>query len=220
METFTDNPSVFPLNDAHFFITGDVGRLEIISSAAKERAKGVAVICHPHPLYQGTMTNKVVHTLSRAFHEQDLHTVRFNFRGVGKSEGTFGHSEGEVADLLAVLKWVDTVLPQAKLWLAGFSFGAYIAVRGALNHSCCQLYTVAPAVNHQPYDELPVITCPWIVIQGEQDEVISPELVYAWYARTQIPTMQLFKLPEASHFFHGNLIALRDLVGKTFSESC
>jgi alpha/beta superfamily hydrolase len=214
------NPDDFPEKEAHFLIDGEAGRLELLTTSPENPSNGVAVICHPHPLHLGTMTNKVVHTLSRAFHNQGLHTVRFNFRGVGKSEGTFGHSIGEVADLMSVLNWVDTVLEQPKVWLAGFSFGAYIAAMGATRHLCCQLYSVAPAVNHQPYNELPPITCPWIVIQGEKDEVISPELVYIWYEKMNKPNMQLIKLPDTSHFFHGNLINLRDLVEKSFVTSC
>lgn len=214
------NPDDFPEKEAHFLIDGEAGHLELLTTSPENPSNGVAVICHPHPLHQGTMTNKVVHTLSRAFHNQGLHTVRFNFRGVGKSEGTFGHSIGEVADLMSVLNWVDTVLHKPKVWLAGFSFGAYIAAMGATKHPCCQLYSIAPAVNHQPYDELLPITCPWVVIQGEKDEVIAPELVYNWYEKTNKPNMQLFKLPDTSHFFHGNLIVLRDLVEKSFVASC
>jgi len=197
-----------------FLIQGPAGHLELLTLAAKEDAKGVAVICHPHPLYGGTLDNKVVHTLSRAFYHQGLHSVRFNFRGVGKSEGSFGHSEGEVEDLAAVLAWVDEVLPAQKIVLAGFSFGAYIAARGALSHSCEQLYSIAPAVSHQPYDLLPLLSCPWTVIQGEADEVISPQDVYAWFEKRQLsePSMKLLKIPETSHFFHGHLITLRTLV--------
>lgn len=212
--TLITNPELFPENESHFLIDGEIGRLELLtttpSGATEDRR--VAVLCHPHPLHQGTMTNKVVHTLSRAFHNKNFYTVRFNFRGVGKSEGTFGNSIGEVADLMAVLQWVDTVLDKPKLGLAGFSFGAYIAAMGAAKHVCTQLFSIAPAVNHQPYDELQGIDCPWTIIQGEQDEVIAPELVYEWYHKAQQPNMQLIKLPETSHFFHGKLIVLRELV--------
>lgn len=212
------NPDNFPEKEAHFLIDGEQGHLELLTTSPDNASNGVAVICHPHPLHQGTMTNKVVHTLSRAFHNQGLHTVRFNFRGVGKSEGTFGHSIGEVADLMSVLKWVDTVLHKPKPWLAGFSFGAYIAAKGAMQHSCQQLYSIAPAVNHQPYDDL-VITCPWVVIQGENDEVIAPDLVYEWYEAVKTPNMQLIRFPETSHFFHGKLVELRNSVEKSFVPS-
>lgn len=217
--TLISNPDHFPDNESHFLIDGEAGHLELLTTTPEHPSEGVAVICHPHPLHQGTMTNKVVHTLSRAFHNKNLHTVRFNFRGVGKSEGTFGNSVGEVADLMAILQWVDAVLEKPKLWLAGFSFGSYIAAMGASQHSCCQLFSIAPAVNHQPYNELSTITCPWIVIQGEQDEVIAPNLVYQWFNDAQRPNMQLIKVSDTSHFFHGKLIVLRDLIETSFVQS-
>ncbi|MGE3318114.1 MAG: alpha/beta hydrolase [Candidatus Berkiella sp.] len=216
--TLLSNPDHFPDNESHFLIDGEVGHLELLTTSPENQSNGVAVICHPHPLHQGTMTNKVVHTLSRAFHNKHLHTVRFNFRGVGKSEGTFGNSIGEIADLLSVLQWVNRILGKPNVWLAGFSFGAYIAAMGAAKQGCKQLFSIAPAVNHQPYAELPSIDCPWTIIQGEQDEVIAPELVYEWYQRVQKPNMQLIKLPETSHFFHGKLVILRNLVEQHFVQ--
>jgi len=204
----------FPEGESHFFIEGPAGKLEVQTLSAKNAHKGVGIICHPHPLFQGTMQNKVVHALSRAFHHKDLHTIRFNFRGVGKSEGHFGDSIGEIEDLMAVLAWSDKVLGKPPLWLAGFSFGSYIAASGAARHECVQLFTVAPAVNHQPYDSLKNIICPWVIIQGEKDEVIPPEVVYEWAHR--YPDITLLKLPEASHFFHGNLATLRSLVEENF----
>lgn len=215
------NPETFPENEASFFISGEAGRLELLTTSPTETTqnKAVAVICHPHPLHQGTMNNKVVHTLSKAFHNKHLHTVRFNFRGVGKSEGTFGNSIGEVADLMSVLKWVDSTLDSPSIWLAGFSFGAYIAARGASLHACKQLFSIAPAVTNQPYESLSTVTCPWIVVQGEQDEVIAPEKVYQWFEKSQKPNMQLIKFEQTSHFFHGKLIELREIIEKNFVPS-
>lgn len=214
------NPTEFPAGETHFFIDGAVGDLEVLTLAANH-PRGVAVICHPHPLHLGTMHNKVVHTLSRAFHHQHCHTVRFNYRGVGKSAGQFADSIGEVDDLLAVLAWVNRVLMAPKVWLAGFSFGAYIAAMGAYQHSCQQLFSVAPAVTNQPYAALKPMTCPWIVIQGEQDEVIEPSAVYAWVKERQRidPQIRLITMPTASHFFHGQLIELRNLVEENFAIS-
>lgn len=220
--TLVQNPQVFPENEAHFLIDGEAGHLEILTTSPDDsstRNKGVAVICHPHPLHQGTMNNKVVHTLSKAFHNKGLHTVRFNYRGVGKSEGEYGNSIGEVADLLSVLKWVDLVLDSPSIWLAGFSFGAYIAARGSSLHACNQLYSIAPAVTNQPYETLSTVACPWIVVQGEKDEVIAPEKVYQWFDNAQTPNMQLIKCPDTSHFFHGQLVNLRQIVESHFISS-
>lgn len=211
----------FPLGETTFLIDGPAGKLEVLTLSPKEEAQetalGVAVICHPHPLHQGAMHNKVVHTLSRAFHNKGLHTIRFNFRGVGKSEGAFGHSIGEVEDLTRVIAWARSVLPDAPLWLAGFSFGAYIAAKGATLHSCQQLYSIAPAVPNQPYVTLDPIDCPWIVVQGGKDEVIDPDAVYTWFDITKLqnPKMQLIDMPEATHFFHGGLALLRNKVEET-----
>lgn len=206
------NPSQFLLGEQHFLIEGPQGDLELLTLSAPQ-ARGVAIVCHPHPLFQGTMHNKVVHTLAQAFHRQGLHSVRFNYRGVGKSEGQFGHSVGEGEDLQAVINWVQSVV-DLPLWLAGFSFGAFIAAFAAQHTPCQQLYSVAPAVANQPYGEL-TINCPWVVIQGDADEVSKPGLVYEWFEKHQRASMQLIKLPGVSHFFHGNLIVLRDLVEQT-----
>ncbi|MBS0286202.1 MAG: alpha/beta hydrolase [Proteobacteria bacterium] len=204
----------FPSGETNFLIDGPAGHLELLTLSAKNQAKGVAIICHPHPQHQGTMHNKVVHTLSRAFFHKDVHSVRFNYRGVGKSEGEFADSKGEIEDLFAVIAWCQKVLPSSKLWLAGFSFGAYIAANGAIKYPCEQLFSIAPAVTNQPFESLPVLGCPWVIIQPEEDEVIDPKAVYAWTEKqAQIePQLSLHKIPQSSHFFHGKLVILRNLV--------
>lgn len=222
MQTLSHLPSDFPEGESHFFIPGPAGRLETLSlsvPAAKQPASvttpRVGVICHPHPLKEGTMHNKVVHTLSRAFMHQGIHSLRFNYRGVGHSEGSFGDSIGEVADLMAVIAWLDSVFPQADLYLAGFSFGAYIAAMGATQRTCQHLFSIAPAVTIQPYDQLPPIRCPWTIVQGENDEVVSPEAVYTWYERAHpnaLAPMNLIKMPDTGHFFHSKLILLREYI--------
>jgi len=209
------NPLHFPSQETPFLIEGPSGNLELVTLAAPQQ-KGVAVLCHPHPLQGGTLYNKVVHTLSRAFHRKGLHVVRFNYRGVGKSEGQFGDSEGEITDLKAVIQWTQSVLGEGPLWLGGFSFGAYIAARGAQAYPCQQLYSIAPSVLHQPYAALGSVACPWVVIQGEEDEVVAPQAVYAWFEQqAKQSEMTLLTLPGASHFFHGQLMALRALVEDT-----
>ena len=138
----------------------------------------IVVICHPHPLYGGSMSNKVVHILAKTFAEMGAFTVRFNFRGVGKSAGEFDHGKGESEDLQNLLTQLMQWRPGAPIWLAGFSFGAYVAMRAMSTQSNIKvekLLLVAPPVSMYEFDDLPEITIPWVVIQGGLDEVIEAE---------------------------------------------
>lgn len=200
-------------------IKGPAGQIESLIYSA-DNPHTVAIICHPHPLHEGTMQNKIVFTICRAFQQKGISTVRFNFRGVGESEGEYGDSMGEVDDLMAVNEFVDTQFPEASRYLAGFSFGAYIAAMGATQIPCLQLFSVAPAVTNQPYETLSTITCPWVVLQGEKDEVIPPQAVYDWFekANNHHSNMELIKIPDATHFFHGHLITLREIIEKNMVQ--
>jgi len=207
--------SSLQMGESHLLIQGKAGQLECIVQRQPE-AKGIGIVCHPHPLHHGTMKNKVVHTVARAFHNKGIDVVRFNFRGVGKSAGQFGDSVGEIEDLQTVIQWLQTTanLNFLSLYLAGFSFGAYIAAQGATQSSCKQLFSIAPAVTNQPYQTLGKIECPWLVVQADQDEVISAQAVYDWFEmrKQQQSDMKLIRLSEASHFFHGKLIYLRQQI--------
>jgi len=197
--------------ETSFQLPGPTGELEILLSAAPTPAnqESLAIICHPHPLHGGTLSNKVVTTLAKTFQALNMQTLRFNFRGVGKSTGHYGEGQGELHDLYAVLTWVRQVSPQATLWLAGFSFGAYISICAAREGSFAGLISVAPPVNHFPLHEPVNITCPWIVVQGEQDEIVPAAEVFAWVERLH-PKPTLIRFPEAGHFFHGGLTALKE----------
>jgi len=190
-----------------FLLPGPVGDLEV-SFFDKENASATAIICHPHSLFGGTMQNKVVTTLARTFRDLGLRTLRFNFRGVGKSEGSYDAGLGETDDLLAVAKWVQERYPADHLWLAGFSFGSYVTARAATQLQVSQLVSVGPPVVNFNFKELKPITCPWVIVQGESDEVVSPEAVFAW-VETLNPKPRLIRMPGASHFFHGQLMELR-----------
>lgn len=202
--------SEFPCTGTPFFIEGPAGRIEAIGACPTGAAAcASAVVLHPHPLFGGTMHNKVVTTLARAFQELGLHTVRFNFRGTGASDGSFDHGEGESADLMAVLAWLRAHRPHDELWLAGFSFGGYVAVRSAEAARAARLITVAPSVNLYDAPQAPDI--PWLLIQGEQDEVVPVAAVRDWVNGLGTrPDMVL--MPDAGHFFHGRLLELRALV--------
>ena len=187
------------------FIAGPEGRLQ----ASLEIPQGafldaVAVVCHPHPLYHGSMDNKVVHTISRTVNRLGRPALRFNFRGVGESESSYGESIGETEDAIAVAEWAREYWPAAELWLAGFSFGAYVALRASENLAPACLVTVAPPVHRFPVAEQSVPACPWLVIQGEDDELVDSGAVEAWTRRLQ-PRPELRVMAGTDHFFHGRL---------------
>jgi alpha/beta superfamily hydrolase len=190
-------------------IEGPAGQLEVVRAnpIGKDR-KAFGIVCHPHPLFGGTMDNKVVTTLTKTFQHLGLYTARFNFRGVGRSAGAYDHGDGELDDLIAVVDWMKQQHPENEIWLAGFSFGGYIAAKAATILPISKLVLVAPAVHHFPMQDLPPITCPWILVQGEQDDVVPPDAVFAW-AETRNPKPIILRFPEAGHFFHGQLGELR-----------
>jgi uncharacterized protein len=195
-------------------ILGPLGQLEAAlsrgdSDAPLTNLNGLAIICHPHPVHGGTMDNKVVTTLMRTYRDLGVHVLRFNFRGVGGSEGVFDNAIGELDDLLAVITWAKVNLPQCPLLIAGFSFGSSIAARAsysvdALVHLCL----VAPPVERYEYDRNGVFNAPVCIIQGDKDERVIAQGVYDWAAHLQSPA-ELIRYPEAGHFFHGYLSTLK-----------
>ncbi|MDR3477138.1 MAG: CocE/NonD family hydrolase [Gammaproteobacteria bacterium] len=204
----------FPQIETHFLLASPAGELEVVATPRKQNVTpfpAVAIICHPHPVFGGTMTNKVVSTLMRAFSDMGLQTVRFNFRGVGKSTGTFAEGVGEIDDLLAVIAWVKSVSPDDAIWLSGFSFGAAMSAHGATKVPVAQLVSIAPPVPRFNLPTLPPVTCPWLIIQGEEDDVVIPQDVYAWI-ETRDPKPQLIRVPGTGHYFHGKLMELRELL--------
>jgi uncharacterized protein len=181
------------------------------ASAGRAAASAFAVVCHPHPLYGGTMDNKVVWTLARAFQQLGAPAIRFNFRGVGTSAGSYDDGRGETLDTLAVIDWGRRHFPTAELWLAGFSFGAAVAVRAAAVARPARLVAVAPGITRIDVSEAAAPACPWLIVQGEADDVVAPQAVRAW-AHGLAPAPTLRMLPGAGHFFHGRLNELRDAV--------
>jgi alpha/beta superfamily hydrolase len=216
MTTETKNPDKFPTGEATFLLSSPTGQLEMLTSAPAQSAKPITVIiCHPHPLFSGTMHNKVVYTLARTFKELGLPTVRFNFRGVGASTGEYAEGIGETEDLLTVLQWIKQVEPTHTIWLAGFSFGSFVASRAARLWPTEHLILIAPPVKNFHFDfafnQLPALQCPSLVVQGEQDEVVSPQAVYDWVAHSQ-DHPKLLRISDSGHFFHGKLIELKQLL--------
>jgi alpha/beta superfamily hydrolase len=199
------------LNERHG-IAGPAGVLEaIVEDPADSGGPSYAVICHPHPLYGGTMENKVVTTLARALRDAGVATLRFNFRGVGGSAGAYDQGAGEIADADAVASWGAQHWPGKTLIIAGFSFGAYVALRLALQRTTARLITVAPAIEFINAHKIGTPACPWLIVQGDADDVVNPKAVIAWAASLS-PAPRLVVLPGVGHFFHGRLQELRNAV--------
>ena len=200
----------FPKNDATFLMAGQIGKLEVMTTSPENMEKSMTgIICHPHPLHGGTMHNKVVTTIAKAFDQLGLRTVRFNFRGVGKSEGKYDNAIGETNDLQTIVKWVRYNYPNDEIWLAGFSFGAYIAAKVAnVDRTIARLITIAPVLNHSNYITLNNIICPWWLIVGKQDQLVSFTDVKTFVDNSPV-AIKFIPIEEANHFFHGILIKLR-----------
>lgn len=194
-------------------IAGPAGSLEILiedpADATSAPPLAYGVVCHPHPQMGGTMNNKVVHTVARALQEAGLPTIRFNYRGVGESAGAYDEGRGETQDALAVAAFGAARWPGAALWLAGFSFGGFVAIDAARSVAPARLIAVAPAVSRFENPESSGPQCPWLVIQGDADEVIDASAVLAW-ADMQQPRPRIAVVAGASHFFHGRLPDLRE----------
>jgi alpha/beta superfamily hydrolase len=183
-------------------VDGPAGRLEVAIDRPDGAAKGGVLIAHPHPLFGGTLDNKVVQTLARAFVELGYETWRPNFRGVGASEGAYDEGRGEVDDLLRVF---DEMKFEKKL-LAGFSFGGAMAARLGAQVKAARLVLVAPAVRNFPAPNVPADT---LVIHGEADETVPLADVLEWARLQELPVMVV---PGAEHFFHRKLHLLRAIV--------
>lgn len=195
-------------------LPGPVGQLEaLLELPAAPVPRAIGVVCHPHPLFGGTLTNKVVHTVGRAFVAQGAPTLRFNFRGVGASAGSYDEGRGETDDLLAVVKWLRERFPGLPLWLGGFSFGSFVALRGQAAAGAARLVTIAPPVGRWDFSAIAAPACPWLVVQGDQDELVDHAAVERWLASLAPPDPpRLLLLPGAEHFFHGRLHEVKDAV--------
>ncbi len=193
-------------------IPGPAGQLEVWLEYPREEPQGVLLIAHPHPLHGGTMTNKVVHTVARAALGESWIALRFNFRGVGKSDGGYDDGQGEQQDLQAVAEWAAAELPGLPLRLAGFSFGARIALLTAESVDAQQLLLIAPPFRlYSDLWSIDRVEIPWAVLMGDADEVVPFENVLQWVEKQQLsPDFEVFS--GASHFFHGRLVELREKV--------
>ena len=193
-------------------VAGPAGALECAVDQPAATPRGVVVICHPHPQHGGTMDNKVAQTLARAFLQLGYRTVRFNFRGVGASQGVWDEGRGEIDDALAVIAAQrDPALP---LILGGFSFGGYVASQAAARlpegAKAERLILVGPSTEKQQVAKVPADT---LVINGELDDVVPLSATLDW-ARPQ--SLPVTVIPGGGHFFHGRLALLKDIVLRAF----
>jgi hypothetical protein len=203
-----------------FSITGTAGNLEGIAHLPDSASRAIAVVAHPLPTMGGTMENKVVTTLAKTFVELGFAALRFNFRGVGNSEGEFDSGNGEIEDVLSVVRYAQEAFGHLPLILSGFSFGGYVQARAAqrLHPQPHRLVLVAPAVGRSvPAFEnstgMPHVPHNTLLIHGEQDEVVSLADVMDWARPQHLPVVVL---PEAGHFFHGRLHQIKQLVLEDF----
>jgi uncharacterized protein len=196
----------------HFSITGAAGNLEGIAHLPDKAPRAIAVVAHPLPTMGGTMENKVVTTLAKTFAELGFATLRFNFRGVGNSAGEFDSGNGEVEDVLAIVRHAKEEYGHLPLILSGFSFGGYVQARASqhLHPQPHRLVLIAPAVGRF---EMPPVQHNTLLIHGEQDEVVSLTDVMDWARPQHLP---IVVLPEAGHFFHGRLHQIKQLVLQDF----
>ena len=204
-----------PLQAERLRLQGRAGVLEALieapATADSAAAGAFGVVCHPHPLYGGTMDNKVVWALARTFQQLGAPTIRFNFRGVGASPGSHDSGRGETDDALAVIAYGRQRWPGAALWLAGFSFGGVVAIRAAGSANPARFVAVAPGINKTDVRDAAPPGCPWLIVQGDADDVVPPQPVIEW-AQSLSPQPELAVLHGAGHFFHGRINELRDVV--------
>lgn len=194
-------------------LEGPAGPLEALLQERDEHDHDLtAVVCHPHPLYGGTMHNKVAHRVASTLHALGAAVLRFNFRGVGRSAGAFDRGEGELGDARAALAYLRARYPIARRWAAGFSFGSWVASRLAASEPDVErLILVAPPVHTQTFEEMRVLATPKLVVQGTGDEICRPENLERVWPEWAEPR-RLVRVPGAGHFFDRQLGELADAI--------
>ncbi|MBL4623404.1 MAG: alpha/beta hydrolase [Immundisolibacteraceae bacterium] len=200
-------------------ISGPAGDLELKLDLPSSLPIDVplVVVAHPHPQHGGTMDNKVVYSLARELSALGLPVARFNFRGVGASLGEYADGVGEAEDMVAVVGWMTLKYPGRPIWLAGFSFGGYIAARISIQCAAQHLVLVAPAVTREYFDVAAQVSCAALLIHGEIDQLNDPKAAKDW-SEQQPGSVSYEPVAEADHFFHGKLNELRRLIS-TYGRS-
>lgn len=213
-----------PIPTEQIELRGHAGTIDALLDLPQE-VRGIALVCHPHPLYDGANTNKVAFTLARAFRDLGYATIRPNFRGVGKSEGTHDRGQGETEDMLSVIAWAQSRWGMLSLALGGFSFGAYVqtrvAARLADSPTPAQRIILVGAVagtsadGEYFYDPEPLPQdVQTLVIHGEKDETADMHNVFNWAEPQDLPVSVV---PGADHFFHGKLHVIRKIISGSWA---
>lgn len=194
-------------------IAGAAGELECLIAMPAQSPRGIAVACHPHPLFGGAMSNKVVYMLAAIALKQGLVSLRFNFRGVGRSQGAHDSARGETDDCVALVEWLRLRAPGLPLLLSGFSFGAFVALNAAARARPAVLVSVAPPFGRYFADapNPPSPGCPWLALHSRDDDTVAYAETADILARYE-PPPTLVTLDGAGHFFHGRLQDIQDAV--------
>ncbi len=191
-------------------IAGPVGRIEARYQQGKGRNAPLAIVLHPHPEHGGAMNNKITYALFRAFVDQGFSTLRFNFRGVGRSEGKFDHGEGELSDAAACLDWLQVQNPEPRqCWVAGFSFGAWICMQLLMRRPELDGFiAIAPPANMHDFTFLAPCPVSGMILQGAKDEIVPKDSVQKLSQRLAAQRglyIDYRVLPEAGHFFENEI---------------
>jgi alpha/beta superfamily hydrolase len=195
--------------DHPLVLQGVVGQIEAVLTVPEQISTDyVAFLGHPHSLQGGTMNNKVVTTLARAFKDLGIPSLRFNFRGVGQTAGSYDDGVGESEDMISLVKAWQKEQTNIRCIFAGFSFGSYVAYRTAAQMEHALLITIAPPVHHYDYREFNPSPSPWLIVQGDADEVVPAVIVFD-FAQQSSPIIPVIKFADTGHFFHGKLVDLK-----------
>ncbi|MBD8725438.1 alpha/beta fold hydrolase [Oxalobacteraceae sp. CFBP 13708] len=199
------------IHSQKFYLDGDAGKMQCLLDLPDDAPRGIALVAHPHPLYGGTMENKVAQTLARTFVTLGYAVARFNFRGVGESEGVYDDGKGEVDDMAIMYEHMRARYPDLPVTLAGFSFGTFVQAQFALRleaegRAPERLVLVGTAAGKWPMPPVPQDT---ILIHGEQDDTITMQQVFDWARPLDVPVIII---PGADHFFHRRLGHIKNLV--------
>ncbi|PCJ47904.1 MAG: alpha/beta hydrolase [Gammaproteobacteria bacterium] len=198
-------------------LEGGAGKIEAIlhlppGDVVETPVQAMMICCHPHPLHGGTMTNKIVHIVCKTFSKMGLPSLRFNFRSIGESEGSHDEGVGESDDLLILSQLMGDAWPDRDLWLAGFSFGSWVAAHSAFAAQAKQLLSIAPPVQHFDFNKFSQPTCPWLVLMGDEDDVVEPAKVYEWVDSQEDNKPELIRFAGAGHFFHGEMVNMSKIL--------